>query len=625
MPAVSIESVKFEGTKTQKEVAGEVYALMMRRGHFMAIDIPIRIELNELQEFLKESKPRLSIDVIERAVEANAELLSIEVDGGTRYVVASRASQPHAYRTPDTSHSFSDRLMTPEPRPDADSLELRPRSKGQSIWESMEREPEYTLPTDMSIFGGREIAPAQDYVPRTPAARERREEIAPLESPPETEIVPAPEAPASEESPVEAEVVAAEAAEIVAPPVVEAEVTGVTEIAEVEEAVEETVLEITTPAPQDLSTLSDEALADVIKDQVETDPRFAHFAGKWMLEERVPRLSRGDVRKLRSFIEEQEQPLTDDVLIQDVLNVREQSDDYEKLLFGLNYRLHNDYRDFEFSGSGDQRFWSVSQLPAIGTILRKPNEIGTDYRFMLEELPEDPQYRSVNEVSHILSFYEFYLGLLPYNAEMQAILPGPQVAGQKAATLTFECPQSYATFLVELRYPTPNRGGYLVGLDDFYQEHLVPGALVSISATEGNDGHFVMEFDETKTQSKRLLEIEERRSRYVFRATSFECTVLDEYLVDEDRFARFSGDKPMSEKARRKPENVIARSFERRGVEIEGGGFRATFAELLAASNVERPLSEIFLRKTMEEDDTGAFARDPDIADAYTYVPGTTR
>ena len=34
-----------------------------------------------------------------------------------------------------------------------------------------------------------------------------------------------------------------------------------------------------------------------------------------MLEERVPRFSRGDMRRLREYIQEQEQPLTDDVLL----------------------------------------------------------------------------------------------------------------------------------------------------------------------------------------------------------------------------------------------------------------------------------------------------------------------
>ena len=223
----------------------------------------------------------------------------------------------------------------------------------------------------------------------------------------------------------------------------------------------------------------------------------------------------------------------------------------------------------------------------------------------------------------MLTFYEFYLGLLPYNPEMQALLPAPLNASQRSVVLTFECPQQYTTYLVELRYPTPNRGGYLLGSRRFFNENLVAGALISIRATE-NDGHYVMEYEVGETQSRRLLELEDRRQRFVFRPTSFSCAVFEEYLLDEDRYPGFSGDKPLDEKARRKAETVISKSFERRNKELDGGGFGATFAELLAASSTERPFSETFLREVLDNDESGAFAKDPDNADAYTYIPGST-
>jgi len=33
-------------------------------------------------------------------------------------------------------------------------------------------------------------------------------------------------------------------------------------------------------------------------------------------------------------------------------------------------------------------------------------------------------------------------------------------------------------------------------------------------------------------------------------------------------------------------------------------------------------MSATLLRSILEQDDTGAFSRDPDVADSYTYVPG---
>jgi hypothetical protein len=55
----------------------------------------------------------------------------------------------------------------------------------------------------------------------------------------------------------------------------------------------------------------------------------------------------------------------------------------------------------------------------------------------------------------------------------------------------------------------------------------------------------------------------------------------------------------------------------------EGHGYSASFADLLAAVNIERPFSPTFLRHVLEQDDSGAFAIDPDREDVYTYVPGT--
>jgi hypothetical protein len=68
---------------------------------------------------------------------------------------------------------------------------------------------------------------------------------------------------------------------------------------------------------------------------------------------------------------------------------------------------------------------------------------------------------------------------------------------------------------------------------------------------------------------------------------------------------------------------VIAVTFERVGDDSEGN-FSADFTTLLAGVNVERPMSATLLRNVLDNDDTGAFSRDPEKEDAYTYVPGNT-
>jgi hypothetical protein len=375
--------------------------------------------------------------------------------------------------------------------------------------------------------------------------------------------------------------------------------------------------------PTAVTDVDDVNLAVVLRERLGSDPRVANFGEQWLMEDRVPRFSRGDLRRLRDYMQEKEQPITDSDLAQDVLGVRPGTPDFELVRFALNYRLSNEHREFEFVGTGDQRFWSTSGLPQIGTTRRKLNEIGTDYRYLLDEAPAASAYRSRESIDHTLTFYEYIHGLLPYDAEMQALLPAPMTSSQKSGVLTFECPQSFTTYLVELRYPTPNRGGFILGLDDFYTENLVPGAIISIQRS-GNDGHYLVEYLPESPRADQLLELDERRAlRYVFRPTTFACGVEESLLLSESRFSGMASEKPLDEKVRRRPEAVVAATFERIGHERDGN-YSAPFETLLAGVNIERPVSGTLLRTILEDDDTGAFSRDPEAPDAYTYVPGTT-
>jgi hypothetical protein len=414
--------------------------------------------------------------------------------------------------------------------------------------------------------------------------------------------------------------------EVVAP-VAEPEALPVTEPEE--EAAEEipaAVVRTATPPPAaatDVTGIDDSNLAAALRQRLGGDPRVANFGEQWLMEDRVPRFSRGDLRRIREYMQEKEQPLTDDDIAQDVLGARPGAPDFELTRFAINYRLSNEHREFEFVGTANQRFWSTSGLPQIGTTRRKPNEIGSDYRYLLDEAPAEPSYRTRSTLDHTLTFYEFIHGLLPYDADMQELLPGPMVPHQKSAVLTFECPQSFTTYLVELRYPTPNRGGFILGLDDFYTENLVPGAVIAIQQTE-NDGHYRVEYLPESARSDQLLELDERRAlRYVFRPTTYACGVDEALLLNEERFGGFANEKPVDEKVRRRPEAVVAVTFERIGDRREGN-FSLPFMTLLAGVNVERPMSATLLRGVLDNDDTGAFSRDPDAEDSYTYVPGTT-
>lgn len=572
--------VSVAGTPEEQAVAARAHAVLRARGRFMAADAPIRVGLTSLVDYLADQGVADAETKLRAAIAANDAIFALEEIDGQDVVATTRAGAAPRPPAADVRHSFAQRLMTPLPKPETPLAPVRERPRIDERWATLQVTLDDLEP---------EVAPIERELP--PAALET------------VEVPPA----AAEVAPIEPAVVE----EAAVAPVVEAPAPPPAR-----------TITIPVLAPTDVTGIDDLDLAAAIRQRLAADPRVANFGEQWMMEDRVPRFSRGDLRRLRDYIQEQEQPLADDVLAQDIFGVRPGSPDFELTRFAIDYRLSRE-KEFEFVGTANQRFWSTSGLPPIGTTRRKPNELGTDYRFLLDESPEAPEYRSVDSVDHVLTFFEYIHGLLPYDAELQKLLPGPLLPNQRGAVLTFECPQSYTTYLVELRYPTPNRGGFILGLDDFYAESLVPGAVISINRTD-NDGHYRVEYIPEKGQNARLLELDERRApRYVFRPTTFACGVDDRLLLTEERFGRLGGDKPLDEKVRRRPEAVVAATFERVG-ENRDGNYSADFDTLFAGVNVERPISTALLRATLDNDDTGAFSRDPEGHDVYTYVPGTT-
>jgi hypothetical protein len=556
--------VAYKGSAADKELARAIFQVLSIQGRFMSFDAPIRMQVPVLIDVLGQIGTTATESEIATAVKKNDAIFSSEKDeDGVLSVLTTRGGHAPASVANDVSHSFVERFMKPLPKPEKPAYVPREKTPTEPVW-----------------------------------------------------------APIDTTSAVEETVLAAEAA-------LNAPAAEALEIDVIEETVEEEVAPAArtiTVQPQSITQLDeidDLAVAEAITERLTMDPRVATFGDQWMLEDRVARFGRNDMRRIRDYIQEQEQPLADDVIAQDVLGGRPGTPDFDSLRFAVNFRLSKEHRDFDFVGTANQRFWSVSTLAQLGTSRKKPNEIGTDYRHLNDEVSETPAYRSRQTVDRVLTFYEYQLGLLPYDQEMAELLPAPLLPNQRTAVLTFECPQSYTTYLVELRYPSPNRGGFIVGLDDFYNENLVPGALISLSRTD-NDGHYIVKYVPAETQNAKLLELEDRRQRYVFRPGTFACGVIDEQVLTEERFPALNQEKPMDDKARRRIETVVSVAFERVARPLESGtGFAATFNELFAVANIERPLTEAQLRTTLDTDESGAFSRDPDVDDGYTYVPSS--
>jgi len=373
----------------------------------------------------------------------------------------------------------------------------------------------------------------------------------------------------------------------------------------------------------DLLSLDDQTLRAVIASELANTPEVVGFADAWMLEEAVPRLSRGDLRRIRDYIEERQQPLQDIELVEVALNIRRTAADFDLYCFAVNSRLARE-GDFEFVGVPGKHLWTIKGSSPVAATKRRPADIGQDYRFLIEEA-QAATPSSEQIVDHVLTFYEHALGVLPYNAAFAAVLPPPVLVDQRIALLTFESTQTYETFLVELRYPSGHRGGYLAGFKQFFEHHLVPGALVTIERTD-DPGHFTIDYLPMSVQERKLLDLDEKKRRYFFRPTSFSCAVQDNMLLTENRFPRFAGQEPLDDRTRRYLDQVLAKTFERVGEQIgtpDAPRYMAMLDDLLAAANVERPMTVELIRQIAESPDYPQFSVDPDTEDVLYYVPAS--
>ncbi len=559
-----ISTPSFKGKKADKEIALDAFNVMRASGRFFPSASPIKVPITSLGEYFASTRGEQTAEewtaAIGKIIRSNSDVFGLEEIDDTVYATTTLSGKAPTTPVSDEIHVLAQR---------------------------------FTEPTE---------------APERPAQTFKRAKVAHLREVPSTELVGG---PAVESLEVDGEI---------------AEEIGFDD--EIIEPVAEPVsIEAIVPAtPEQLITdvaeVGDEVLGNAISSQLRQEVTVAGFGDMWMAEEKVPRLSRGDLRRIREYLLERNEPLADDVLLQDVLGVRPTADEYELTRFSLNYRLSHEQREFEYVGTSMRRFWSTSGLPTIGTAKRKPSEIGTDYRFLLDEstveLPADEMV-----AEHVLTFYEYQYGVLPLNGFLSALFPKPDLPDQRAAILVFESPQTYETFFVELHFPTGNRGGYIAGLERFFLENLVPGALFTIERIE-SDGRFLIEYLPVSGEDRKLLQIDDKRGRYVFRPMTFYCATQENMVVSENRFPQLGNVPLLEERIRRRPDLTLAATFEHVGEQVgtqESPKFMAMMDDLFPACNIERPMSVEQIRSIIVSDVNTSFSTDPDVEDVFYYEP----
>jgi hypothetical protein len=110
-----ITTPEFAGSKKAKELAARAYEVMRGRGMFMSDYTPIRVPMDSLVTFLGETDSATEKDVVS-AIQSNGDVFSIESIDGVRVVATTRRGHAPVSNEEESTHSFTSRFMTPEPK-----------------------------------------------------------------------------------------------------------------------------------------------------------------------------------------------------------------------------------------------------------------------------------------------------------------------------------------------------------------------------------------------------------------------------------------------------------------------------------------------------------------------------
>jgi hypothetical protein len=589
----------FTGNADQRVLAEQIFRIMRTQGALFAADTPIRQTLGNLADYFaaqRKADPSAVRQEIDAALRENQMVFAREErDGDVIYVI----SRLGAYRPrqEDTSHMFKRRLYEPDNPLPVDDI---------SVVVTTTRPALTTVePVFISDYWQQQAGIVPPPAPpveieETTAADELIEEApvaAPIEEPPAAAVVE--EAPAATTATINTLMTLPNGVQI-----------------DLRRPVEDLMGQYgPTLVAQFRAALDNDALRRIVT-----------FGNDAYPEAAVANFGKNDLRRIRDYIMETGEPLLDTQIIADIFYHNPRQADYEPFRFALNYRLNRE-KDFEFVGIAGARLWSARGLPVIGGKRLKASEMGQIAAYLEEDFDDSLGDQSADAIrksgtlSHILTFFEWEYGMLPFTKALAALLPTPLLPDQRTAVLRFESPQHYTSALAELRYPTGNRGGWLQGLEEFFHERLVPGALITLARTE--EPHvFTLTYEEQAETTDRLLVLDEKKNKFAFANVAYYCAVDSDMLVNQQQYGRLRNLKSLPMNERRKGDVVLEHVFETFGEPVGTRSeprYYATADELFVALNVLRPASHTYLDHLLKEGEF--FEADESTPGAWYYAP----
>jgi hypothetical protein len=613
----------FNGNADQRALAEQIFQIMAAQGRFYAADAPIRQTLANLTDFFATQRKAESVGVaqeIDAALRANEAVFAREEQDGEVFYVTARTGAYRPRHT-DNKHMFRQRLHEPENPLPVDDISVVVTTTRPALttiepvfisdyWQQQAGlTPVY--PTDgqdgdIAVAAEETLAPAVE-------AEEQQIELAPADvatvaPAPQPAVTPAPQpvAPATPAAPQPAVPI-------------------------------NTVITLPNGLQVDLRRPVDELLTQYgntlqnqLRQAIENDPlrRLVTFGNQAFPEAGVASFGKNDLRRIRDYLMETGEPLLDTQLIADIFYHNPRQADYEAFRFALNYRLSRE-KDFEFVGVEGARLWSARGLPLIGTKRVKANEMGNLTGYLEEGFDDSLAEQNADAIrkngtlSHVLTFFEWEYGILPLSRALAALLPPPMLHDQRTAVLRFDLPQHYTSTLVELRYPTGNRGGWVQGLEATFHDFLVHGALITLARTD--DPHvFSMTYEEAPETTERVLVLDETKKtpKYAFANLTFTAAVDSDMLVSQAQYGRARNLKAFPMNERRKGLEMLEHVAETMGAPVGTRAeprYRIGEQDLFVGLNALRPASREYLAHLLSDGER--FEKDEESDRTWFFTP----
>src|SRR4051812_45319107 len=102
--------VAFKGAPGEQKLAARLFDALIGYGRFMAFDVPIRVSVESLAEYLGKDDPAIDAEAIKTAAAANPDVFRIEERQGVETLVTTRSGRTPIEPNPDLTHGFAKRM-----------------------------------------------------------------------------------------------------------------------------------------------------------------------------------------------------------------------------------------------------------------------------------------------------------------------------------------------------------------------------------------------------------------------------------------------------------------------------------------------------------------------------------